>query len=154
MFPFMPFSCGLGHRRISILPGLHKAVASRQGQGFILQATRYAFPLTNPRHTLLSYTILLACLTSKHFFFMEFFTVSIHLFHVYPLNDYQHTPLHRPSYHSPFSPHGRTTNLSVAFVTWHAFRTLSILYSEIPHLYSPNLRSLFLPPISLSQYHM
>ena len=38
-------------------------MASCQGQGFIPQATSHAFPLTNPHHTLLSWTILLACLT-------------------------------------------------------------------------------------------
>ena len=71
-FPFMPLSCGLGHRRTSALLGLHKAVASRQGQGFIPRATPHAFPLTNPHHTLLSCTILLICLTSKPLFFKQY----------------------------------------------------------------------------------
>ena len=75
-FLFMLLSCGLGHRHISSFPGLHKSVASCQGQGFI-----HTFLLTNPRHTLLSCTILLACLTSKHLFFKQSFVVSIHLFH-------------------------------------------------------------------------
>ena len=70
--PFMFLSCGLGRRRISALPGLHKAVASRQG--FIPRGTSHTFPLTNPRHTLLSCTIFLACLTSKPFFFKQSFT--------------------------------------------------------------------------------
>ena len=99
IFPFILLSCEVGHRRISDLPGLHKAVASRQGQGFIPRETPHAFPLTHPRHTLLN-------LKSKPLFFKQSFTVSIHLF-----RGYQHTHLHRlslQSCHSPFSPHGRT----------------------------------------------
>ena len=40
-------------------------MASRQGLWFIPRATPYAFPLTNPRHSLLSWTILLGCLTFR-----------------------------------------------------------------------------------------
>ena len=70
IFPFMLLSCGLGHRRISSIQGFIRLwyltiIASRQGQGFISRATPHAFPFTNPRHTLLSCIILLACLTSK-----------------------------------------------------------------------------------------
>ena len=52
------------------------------------------FLLTNPRHTLLSCTIPLACLTSKHVFFKYFFTVSILLFHGIPT---ECLPAHYPS---------------------------------------------------------
>ena len=55
-------------------------IASHQSQGFIPQATPHAFPLTNLHHTLLSCTILLACLTFNLLFFKQSFTVSIHLF--------------------------------------------------------------------------
>ena len=47
IFPFLLLSCGLGHRRISALPGL-KAVASRQGHGFILQQRLMHFPTQTP----------------------------------------------------------------------------------------------------------
>ena len=75
IFPIYALTCGIGHRYISTLPGLHKVVASLQGQEFIL--------LTNPRHTL-SCTILLACLTSKALFFKQSFSVPIHLFRGLP----------------------------------------------------------------------
>ena len=72
-------------------PGLHKTVASRQG--FIPRATHHAFPLTNPRHTLLSCTILLVCPTSKPLFFKQSFMVSIHLFRDLPT---ERLPAHTP----------------------------------------------------------
>ena len=40
----------------------------------------HSFPLTNPSHSLLSCTILSACLTSKPIFLKHSFTVSVHLF--------------------------------------------------------------------------
>ena len=53
-----------------------------------------AFPLTNPRHSLLSWTILLACLTSKPLFLKHSFTVSIHLFRGPPTKG---LPAHSPT---------------------------------------------------------
>ena len=41
-------------------------------------------PPHKPRHSLLSCTILYACLTSKPHFFKQSFTISIHLFHGLP----------------------------------------------------------------------
>ena len=67
--PFMLSSCRPGQRQTSTLTGFYKAVASHQSQGFIPQATPHAFPCTNYHHTLLSCTILLACLASKPPFF-------------------------------------------------------------------------------------
>ena len=55
-------------------------VASHQSQGFILRASPHAFPFTNPRHSLVSYTIFFACLTFKPLFFKSPFTLLIHLF--------------------------------------------------------------------------
>ena len=89
-----PLSCRLSHRQTSTLEGLRIAVASSQGQGFIPWATPHAFPLINPCHSLLSYTILLACQTSKPLFFKHSFTVSIHLFRSLP-ND--RLPAHSPT---------------------------------------------------------
>ena len=77
-------SCGLGHRQTSILQGLHIVVVSCQNQWFIPQVMPHAFPLTNQYHSLLSCTILLACLTSKPLFLKQSFMVSIHLFHGLP----------------------------------------------------------------------
>ena len=54
--------------------------SSHQGQGFIPWAAPHAFPLTNPHHSLQSYTIFLACLTSKPLFLKYSFMVLIHLF--------------------------------------------------------------------------
>ena len=59
-------------------------MASRQNQGFIPLEKAYTFPLTNIRNTLLSCTILLACLTFKPLFFKQSFTVSTHLFRSLP----------------------------------------------------------------------
>ena len=89
IFPFILLSCGLGHRQISALQSFIRlwyltTIASCQCQGFIAQAMPHAFPLTNPHHTFLSCTILLACLASKLFFFKQSFTVSIHLFRSLP----------------------------------------------------------------------
>ena len=61
---FSPSLHALGHRWISTFPGLHKAVASHQGQGFIPWAMPHTFPLTNPCNTLFS----LLALTSKPLF--------------------------------------------------------------------------------------
>ena len=83
IFTFILLSCRFDHRWIFTLPVLHKAVAS-QGQGFIPQAMPHAFPLTNPHHTPLLCTILLACLTSKPLFFKQSFMVSVHLFYGLP----------------------------------------------------------------------
>ena len=58
----------------------HTTVASHQGQGFIPWGTPYVFTFTNPCYSFLSYTILLACLTSKPPFLKQSFTISIHLF--------------------------------------------------------------------------
>ena len=67
--------------------GLYIAVADHNcgissGQGFIPRATPHAFLLTNPRHSQLSCTILLDCLTSKPL--KQSFIVSIHLFRGFP----------------------------------------------------------------------
>ena len=102
MSPLCPISCMLGHRRTSTLQGLHIGVASCQSQGFIPRATSHAFPLTNPRHSLLSWTVLLACLTSKPLFFKHFFRVSRHLFRGLPT---ERLPVHTPW---QSSPHGRS----------------------------------------------
>ena len=98
IFPFMPLSCLLGHRRISNLQGFINlwhlpTKASRQGQGFIPRTTPHASLLTNHLHTLLSCPILLAWLTSRPLLSRYESTSSA----AYPLSDYQHTPLHRPS---------------------------------------------------------
>ena len=71
------------------------------------QAAPHAFFLTNPRHTLLSCIILLACLTFIPLLFKQSFMVSIHLFLGLLLSDYQHTPLHRyiDSLSNPIVPH-------------------------------------------------
>ena len=57
---------------------------SRHGQGFIPPAMPHAFPLTNPLPSLLSCTILLACLRSKPRFLKHSFTISIYLFRALP----------------------------------------------------------------------
>ena len=115
---------------ISDLPGLHKAVTSRQGQGFILRATPNAFTLTTLRHTLLSCTILLACLTSKPLFFKQSFKASIHLFLGVPterLPAYSHTYILLAILSlyilSTWPNHGRTPSSifsSTPFVTPHS----------------------------------
>ena len=88
IFPFMLLSFGLCHRRISVLAGLHKAVASFNYS--ISSRSRVhtlddapCIPSQTPAILLLS-TILLAYLTSKPLFFKRFFTVSIRLLHVLP----------------------------------------------------------------------
>ena len=68
------------------LQRLHIAVTSLQGQGFIDRAKLHAFPLTNPRHTRLLFTILLSCLTSKPLSLKHSFTVSISSV-AYPLSN-------------------------------------------------------------------
>ena len=71
--PLCPLSCMLGHRPTSTLQGLHIDVATHNcgisprtevhPPGYT--ATPHTFHLTNPRHSLLSCTILLSCLTSN-----------------------------------------------------------------------------------------
>ena len=92
-----------------------------------------------PRYSLLSCSILIACLTSKPLFFKQSFTVSIHRFRGLPTERLQSTPLHRHSNlscHSPFFPHGRTFgaqpfHLDIFFTSNNSlirvFGTLSIL---------------------------
>ena len=84
-FPLYALNCGLGHRRISALPGFHKAVPSHNYS--ILSRSRvhplgnaHTFSLTNPHYILLSCTILLASQISELLFYKQSFTVSIHLF--------------------------------------------------------------------------
>ena len=113
-------------------------IASLHGQGFISRATLHALPLTNPRHTLLSCTILLACLTSKPLFLKQSFTVSIHLLRGLPtentfINLFVYILRHPAQLPYPgirdfiHSPDTQQT-------------------SEFVHLYSPNPRLLLLPP--------
>ena len=68
IFLSMPLSCGLSHRRISALPGLHKAVGSHN---YGTSSKSCIHP-----HKPSPYTILLACLTSKHLFFKQ--SLSVH----------------------------------------------------------------------------
>ena len=93
--PLCPLSCRFGHRQISN-EGLHIAVASHQGQGFILQATLHAFPHTNPCHSFLSCTIFLKVLHSSNSSLLQ--PTSILL-----------CKLSLQSYHPPSSSHGQTT---------------------------------------------
>ena len=53
------------------------------------------FPLTNPCLSLLSWTILLACLIPKIFYLRQSFTVSVHLFCGLPT---EQLPAHSPTY--------------------------------------------------------
>ena len=152
----MPLNCGLGH---SALQGLHIAVATANCG--ILSKSRVHppfIPPPKPRHSFLSCTILLACLTPKPLFFKQSFMVSIYLFH------YLHTeriPAYFPSYTllailspsilSTCSNHRRTPSLifsSTPFVT--PLNCLIRATSEVVPLYSPNPRPLLLPP---SHYH-
>ena len=124
--PLCPLGCRLSHRETSPLQGLHIAVASYQGQGFIPWATSHAFSLTNLCHSLLSCTILLACLKSKPFFFKHSFTVSIHPFCCLPteqLSAYSLGNLHPLHMAEPMEH--ILINLHNFLI--HAFRTLSIL---------------------------
>ena len=155
----MLLSCGLGHRRISALPGLHKAVASHNysiSSRSRVHSPRYAheLPLTNPRHTLLSCTILLACLTSKPLFFKQSFMVSIH-FYSLPT---ERLPAHFPtltllpilsfSILSTWPNHQRTASSifsSTPFIPLHnclihAFGTLSILLISSRPLRFPSVQ--------------
>ena len=91
----------LGHKRTSTLQRLHIAMASCQGQQFIPLATPHSFPLTNPCHSPLSWTLLLACLKSKPLFFKHFFALSIHLFHGLPT---EWLPAHSLGYPIPLHP--------------------------------------------------
>ena len=147
-------SCRLGHRQISTHQGFDIAVASHQVQGFILQATPHAFSLKFP-HSFLSWTILLASLTSKHLFLKRSFTVSIHL-------PTERLPAHTltyilfwQSYPSPSSPHGRTTleHLHQSFhldpsslcITPLSIHSGPYPSSKVVDLYSPNSRPLLFP---------
>ena len=105
-------------------------MASYQGQGFIPLTTSHTFPLTYPLHSLLSCSILFACLTSKPLFFKHS-TVSIHPFLGLPT---ERLPAHTPTYswQSYHSPYGLTTMpLSSPYTPHnsliHAFGTLCIL---------------------------
>ena len=69
-------------------------MASPQSEGFIPQDTPHAFPLTNPRHSLLSYTMHASCLNFISFFF---FLNSPSRYHFTSsaadlLSDYPYTP--------------------------------------------------------------
>ena len=96
----------------------------------------HAFLLTNSCHTLLSCTILLACLISKFLFFKQPLTVSIHLLRnlptattsIVPYKDPLSYPVIFHSLHLAEPPENTLT----LFITLHnslihAFRTLSIL---------------------------
>ena len=137
IFHLCPLTCRLSHRWTSTLQGLHIALASYQGQGFIPWGITHAFLLTNLHHSLLSWTILLACLTSSPLFFKHSFMVSVHLFHDLPT---EQLPAHSPTYYlgNPIPLcllHCRTSSSihsSRPFLTLHnsliyAFRTLFIL---------------------------
>ena len=65
MFSFMPLTCGLEHRRTSTLQRFHIAVATHKGSP--PRPIPHTSPPGKPRHTLISCTILFACLTSKPF---------------------------------------------------------------------------------------
>ena len=116
------------------------AVACRQSQGFIPRATPHAFPFTNPRHTLLSCTILLACLTSKPLFFRQSFTVSIHFFRGLPIERLPAYP-YIDSLSNPVVLH----SLHMAESSENTFINL-LVHTQVVHLYSPNHKPLLLPP--------
>ena len=68
-FPLCPISCCLGHRKPSTSQELaittnNYGISSKSG--FIHRAMTQAFPFTNPCHSLLPITILLACPSSIH----------------------------------------------------------------------------------------
>ena len=130
-------------------------MASRLSQGFIHQA----MPLTNTHHTLLSWTVLLACLTSNPFFFKQSVLNSIN------------PPLPRPtkcattstlSYIAPLSNlivihslHMTNPSENINF----SVHTLRLSAKLFVHLYSPNPRSNFsfhhcLTVISKKRYKM
>ena len=102
IFPFIALSCRLGHKQTStpesfIYLRQPTTVASRQCQGFILQATSQPFFLKNPHHSFLSYTLLHACPTFKNVFFRQSLTKSIHLFRGRPTKRLPtHTLPHTP----------------------------------------------------------
>ena len=93
IFPFMPFKLQ-ARPQIGFPPKCFiqlwqpTNVESRQGQRFIPQATPHAIPLTKPRRSLLSCTILIACQTSKPLFLKQSYMVSIHSSTSCPLSDY------------------------------------------------------------------
>ena len=122
----MLLSCWLGHRWISPFQGSIRlwrltAMVSRQDQWFIPRAMPHAFPLTNPRHTLLLCTIPLACLTYKPLFFKQSFTVSIHLFRSLPTEWLPAHSILSLSILSTWPNHWRTPSIfsSTTFVTPH-----------------------------------
>ena len=137
----MPSSYGLSHRRISALLGLHKAVSSPQGQGFIPRAMPYVFPsLKHPPYTPIMHHS--SCLPDIQTFSSSspsrYQSISSA---AYPLSDYQHTPtftlLAMLSFTilSTWPNHRRTSSpifSSAPFITlhnclFHSFGTLSIL---------------------------
>ena len=143
-------------------------IASRQGQGFILRAIPHAFPLTNPRYTLLSCTILLAYLTLNLSSSSSPSRYQSASSSAYPMNEFQHNLLHTPSKQScpsPSFPHGQTIGEHLHqsfrlhlrhpaqlpypyirdFINSHDTQQTSADVSEVVHLYSPNLRLLIIP---------
>ena len=89
MSPLYPLSCRLGHKRTSTLQRLQIAVTTHNCSissrsrahlpGYAPYTPHHKPPPCSP-----SWTILLACLTSKPLFLKLSFTVSIHLFRGLP----------------------------------------------------------------------
>ena len=138
-------------------------IASRQDQGFISQATTNAFLLTNPRHKLLSCTILLACLTSKPLFFKQSFKVSIHLSATYlPTSTLCYIdPLSNPIILHSLNMSEPSENTFINLFFYNLRHLAQLPYpcirdfihspdtqqnSEVVHLHSPNTRPLLFPP--------
>ena len=126
----MSLSWGHSHRQTSTLQGFHIAVLSRQSQRFI----PHSLSQTSTIHHS-------SCLPGIHTSFplrsfsQYQFTSSM----AYPLSDYQHTCLHRPSWqscHFPFSPHGQTIgkHLHQSFRSPLRTTQLSILLIPSKHL--------------------
>ena len=119
----MPFSCSLRHRWTSALQELHITVATHNCGISSMSRVHppgnapYIPSLINPRHTLLSCTILLAYLTSKPLFFNP------------PLPRPTHwATTNTPSYIDPLSS-------PVIFIlsTWLNYRrTPSLIFSSTP----------------------
>ena len=164
--------CGLGHRRTTTFQELPIAVqlttvVPRQSRGFIPQATPHSFPLTKPHHTLLSCTILIACLTYKPLFVNQSFTVSIQLFLDLPTKRLlAHSPSKVLLAINPFilhylhisEPSEHTFNIPFVYTLRHSAQLpylciQDFIHSpdaqqtyEVLHLYSPSSRSLLLLP--------
>ena len=114
-----PFKFRLGHRQTSTLQGLHIAVASHQGQGFIPRLrTMHSISQTPAIH---SYPASFSLVAWHPNFFNTPSRYQSISSAAYPLSDYQHTlsnpiPLHRstPSSILSFTPSSlRKTPLSV-----------------------------------------